>query len=137
MKRLILGCAVIMALSPLPALAASNPIGGAVQNFIDTSPEQGVPDPRSYGGVDNCKAAPANAWWGRFAGSENVAPQGENSGGGNRLQTGEGCFPNRNSCLDWLRAMKTKYGFQPVYNQCREGYQPGASVPPWWSPESN
>jgi outer membrane receptor protein involved in Fe transport len=134
MKRLIMTAVVAATLAPGFALAASNPIGGAVENFITVRPPEGVPDPRSYGGTSNCKAASADAWWGRFAGGGTSSGR---SSGGSQLQTGEGCFPSRGACLTWLRAMKTQFSFQPVYNQCREGYQPGASVPPWWSPQSD
>ncbi|GGE36873.1 hypothetical protein GCM10007276_12910 [Agaricicola taiwanensis] len=133
MKHLILASAVVASLLPSVASAASNPIGGAVENFITIRPAEGVPDPRSYGGVNDCRTAPGEAWWGRFAG-------GSGDGGRNagvRMQTSEGCFPNRNACLSWLRAMKSKFGFYPVYNQCRAGYEPGASVPAWWSPQSD
>ncbi len=136
MRRLSLMTAFVAALLPMQALAASNPISGAAENFITFRPAEGIPDPVSYGGTSDCRSAPANAWWGRFAGGEaNSSSDGD--GGGYNVYSDEGCFPSRAHCLGWLRAMKSQFGFHPIYNQCQAGYQPGAAVPPWWSNASD
>jgi opacity protein-like surface antigen len=134
MRRLVLA-AVLAAAVPLGAQAASNPISGAFESFFTFRPGTAAPpDPADYGG-GGCGPAAASSWWGRFAGGG--AGNSASESGGIIVQTSEGCFPSQNACLGWLRAMKTKFGEQPIYNQCRAGYQPGASVPPWWSNRSD
>lgn len=127
--RAICLAAALLALPAVPAAAQGDPLTGALYNFFDFGPGQAQPpSPQQYGG-EACGSS-ANVWWGRFAGGRDVPPGGD-------TYSAEGCFPSRGACLAWLRDLKGRYSARPLYNQCRDGYQPGAAVPPWWSNASD
>lgn len=119
------------------ALAQDNPLSGAADRFLHLRPGGSAPaSPYAFDG-NKCDGIPegAGVWWGRFAGSKATF---RGSGGGQKYltHTSEGCFRTRNDCEAWMLALKTKYNARPIYNWCQRGYEPGADVPPWWSPEN-
>lgn len=113
-----------------PASAEPNPI----VRFFTFEPTRGPAEPAEFGG-DRCHDAQSGAtvWWGRFAGGRLSATQDSRSGAPLKA---EGCFSSQEACRAWMSALKTEYGETPIYNQCRVGYEPGAPIPPWWSPRS-
>jgi hypothetical protein len=128
---------VALAMSAGTVLAQSDPVSGAADRFFSVRPGGSAPaSPYDFDG-DKCDGIPAgaNVWWGRFAGGKATF----RSGGGQKIRTftSEGCFRSARACDSWLLALKTKYNARPIYNQCRRGYEPGADVPPWYSPESS
>lgn len=113
-----------------PLSAEPNPI----VRFFSFEPTRGPAEPAEFGG-DRCQgiAAGSGVWWGRFAGGRLSATQDSRSGSPLKA---EGCFASQDACRAWISALKTEYGETPIYNQCRAGYEPGAPIPPWWSPRS-
>ena len=68
-------------------------------------------------------------WWGRFSGGrETLWDRME-------YRTAELCFTARQACEAWLYELKSEFGTMPRWNECRRGYRPGTSVPPWWAPK--
>jgi hypothetical protein len=68
-------------------------------------------------------------WWGRFSGGRE-----SNRGfddGGIEIFTDEQCFTARRACERWLYELKSEYGYFPQWNECRQGYAPGAPVKRW------
>ena len=134
----VLGVA-LLACSAANAETAQNPIGGALQNFFSAEPGGALPaQPGQFGGgecdaVVGRLAAAGRVWWGRFSGGREM---NSNFGRASSYDTheAEGCFPSRAACERWMYALKSQYGDQPRFNQCRLGYEPGAPVPPWWAP---
>jgi hypothetical protein len=137
MKRtLILLAGLVLWFSP-PASAASDPLTGAAERFFTLAPGGSAPEgPQAFGGSSCRGVAPGGAvWWGRFAGGR-PAPSLARRHSGTLVHTAEGCFPDRRACRAWLSALASRYNARPIYNHCRAGYEPGAPVPPWWSPKS-
>jgi hypothetical protein len=133
-KSFALALAVSLA-GTVAAFAQDDPLSGAAERFLSTGPGRSSPaSPYEFGG-DKCKGAEGAAvWWGRFAGARGMLA----GHGGMRFvtHTSEGCFPTGRACEAWMQALKNRYNAKPIYNQCRRGYEPGADVPPWWSPEN-
>jgi hypothetical protein len=69
-------------------------------------------------------------WWGRFSGGRERPPW-------DRIEyrTTETCFTAKAACDAWLYELKSEFGLIPRWNECRRGYQPGATVKPWWTPK--
>jgi hypothetical protein len=76
--------------------------------------------------------APAALWWGRFSGGKEMMGLGD----GDMIvtHTEDRCFTAQAACRSWLYALKSEYGFAPGWNECRRGFDPGASVRAWWKP---
>lgn len=132
MRKTLLAAASLALAASLaaPAVAEPNPI----VRFFTIEPTRGPAEPAEFGG-DRCDGMPVGAtvWYGRFAGGRLSSVQDSRSGSALRA---EGCFPSQTACRAWMSALKTTHGETPIYNQCRAGYEPGAPIPPWWSPRS-
>lgn len=130
--RAALLATAVLAITAAPATAQPrDPVTGLFYNFFTLKPGSAQPPaPALYGGGHCGRTPVANVWWGRFAGTRDNFP-------GQDTHSAEGCFPSRAACLGWLYDLKTRYNDQPIHSQCRAGYQPGASIPPWWSNASD